>query len=214
MSVAFDPSTDFEEIVDGLEAVTLVRRDKAPTSIAHALQRRIDAREAEQSNGLYTTRDVRWHLPNAETGDRPDLGDVIRDAAGARYTILDTAYSTLQARWRCIARNLEVFWRLTDSVTIEKATFAKGTGGAAEATWDRWKTIRAAIKLISRTPDVEEEALRTILRWNIWIAEDRDITHEHRIIRADDTKYEIVNVTGPETIGELMRIEVMEWRRG
>jgi len=214
VTLTFDPSTDFEDVVDGLEAVTLVRRGKAATSIASALQRAIGEREAAASNGQYTSRDVRWHLPDALVGDRPDLGDVILDAAGNRYTILDAQHATLENRWRCIARDLVVFWRLTDWFTIEEATFSKGTGGAAEASWTRLRVVRGRMQPIGRAMTVEEEARRTTRRWQLFVEEDLGLTHEHRIKAADGTRYAIESVTGPEQIGQVPVIEVSEWRQG
>ena len=214
MTLTFAPSTDFEDVVDGLQAVTLVRRGKAATSIASALQRAIGEREAAASNGQYTSRDVRWHLPEAEVGDRPDVGDAIVDASGNRYTILETNHTTLGNRWVCIARDLVVFWRLTDWFTIEEATFSKGTGGAAEASWTRLRVVRGRMQPIGRAMTVEEEARRTTRRWQLFVEEDLGLTHEHRIKAADGTRYAIESVTGPEQIGQVPVIEVSEWRQG
>ena len=138
MTLSFDPSSDLTA-ADGIQNVTLMRRGAAAgssgTSVTGALLRAVTTREAARSNGKCTASDVVCHLPGGELGDGPRLGDVIVDADGRRWTILDAALCTLKTRWRCTARNLAVVYVLDDTVTILKASFTKSDGGAAEATW-------------------------------------------------------------------------------
>ena len=79
-----DPRTDFFDVVDGLEAVTLLRTGSSnPCMIPHALRRAITVAEAAASDGRYTNTDVRWHLPAAECLASPRLGDLIADGSGS-----------------------------------------------------------------------------------------------------------------------------------
>ena len=89
MAVVFDPSTDFEDVTDGLEAVTLERRGDSDTAITNALQRSINDREIAESNGKLVAGDVRWHIPVVEAVTKPRLGDVVKDANDDRYTVLE-----------------------------------------------------------------------------------------------------------------------------
>ena len=59
MTATFDPGSDFEDVVDHFETVTLRRPDTPDTSITHALRRAVTVREAQASGGTYTTSDVR-----------------------------------------------------------------------------------------------------------------------------------------------------------
>jgi hypothetical protein len=144
MALNLDPSGDFPQAADATEAVTLRRRGTSPgspgTVVPHALRRAVTTREAAQSHGRYTASDVTWHLPTGELPESPRLGDVIADGEGRRWTVLEVQLATLGTRWRCTARDLAIVYALDDTVTVLKASYAKGEGGAAEATWRPWKT--------------------------------------------------------------------------
>ena len=148
MSVGFDPSTDFEDITDGLEAVTLTPRfSSSTTAVTAALQRAVTTNEVQASDGKYLASDVRWHLPVAEVSSRPALGTRIVDAGGTYWIILDVQEATLSRRWRCICRNPAIAYGLDDTITIELASYSKGDGGAAEKSWKVWKAgVRARIQ--------------------------------------------------------------------
>ena len=212
MSVGFDPATDFEDVTDGLEAVTLDRRGSTPnTSIALALQRNITNREIAQSNGKYLAGDVRWHLPDALAGADPRAGDTLVDAASNRYTILEPWHDTLENRWKCVSRNVRVVHGLEDTIRIEQATYAKGTQGAAEPTWHTFRDgIRARIQPTVTDISVENVAKRAVREVTIFIGEDLPITQNHRVIARDSTIYKITGYTGAARIGELAEIAAEE----
>ncbi len=214
MSVGFDPSTDFETITDGLEAVTLNRRgSSADVSVTNALQRDVTTSEIAASDGQYTQGDVRWHLPAAEVSATPKIGDNIVDAAGDYWAVLNVQLATLSNRWRCITRNVAVQYGLDDRVTIEIAAFAKGTGGAAERTWTVYKTARANIIETTADTEVREGASRTAKQYEIVIVTDTDIGHQHRIKDEKGTYYTIVGSTGQDNVGALQTVQATEWRQ-
>jgi len=218
-----DPSADFAQVIDAAEAVTLLRRGSDPgapgTTVAHALRRAIAAAEAGvvnrndvkkrmPSNGQYMASDVAWHLPAAELPEAPRLGDVILDAAGQRWTILEVKQVTLGARWRCGARNLAVAHGLDHTITVLKAVYAKGSCGAAEAAWRTWKTgVRARIQPAEVKVETSGYARQIAARFRIFVADDLDLDQTHRILGPDGTAYRIVGSLGAERIGELQVIE-------
>lgn len=218
-AVIFDPSTDFEDVVDGLEAVTLDRRGHTPnTSIDHALQRALSTREVAASDGKYVMGDVRWHIARVEVGTSPQLGDTMEDAAGNRQLIIDRQLATLEHRWRLICRNPRIVYGLDDTITIQRATFAKGVGGAHEATWHTWITgLRARIQ-----PEMSEFGAVNMAQTRtkgvrIAIAEDGNLTPDiqtnHRVLGQDGQTYRITGFDRAERIGELsiIRAEVTPW---
>lgn len=217
----FDPSTDFEDVVDGLEAVTLDRRGSTPnTDVEHALQRAITNTEAESatgttesSKGLYRMGDVRWHLPDVEVGTAPRLGDAVVDASGNRYTVIDAQHATLEARWRLVGRNLRMVFQLDDTITLLRATYAKSTGGAAEPTWHTWRTVDARIQPQTFDIGVENEAKRLVKTVDIFIAESLAINTEHRVRGRNGQLYKITSYENAKRIGELSTIsaEVTPW---
>jgi hypothetical protein len=212
MSVGFTPGTDFETITDGLQAVTLDRRNAANTSVTNALQRAVGTSEAAASNGKYTAEDVRWHLPIAECATRPDPGDRILDGGGDYWTVLAVREATLSRRWACICRNVEVVNHLDTTLTIEKATWAKGTGGAMEASYSVWRVVRGRIQPLTADIVDEQGAARTAIGYRIYIGEDLAITQDHRVKDPAGNYYRIDGYTRSEDIGGLQTIDASEWR--
>jgi head-tail adaptor len=210
--MAFDPSTDFENIVDGLESIMLDRRGSDSEAITNALRRDITTLEASASNGKYTASDTKWHFPASAVDSMPRLGDVIEDANGERYTILEVQTATLGKRYRCVSRNVAVVYGLDCWVTIEKATYSKGTQGAIERAWAAWKKVRARIQPVDAVPEKSAGMQRTEKRYNVMVAENCDIDNSYRIKGPDGTLYRFEKSTQSEQIGGLQTIEVIAWR--
>jgi len=223
MTLDFDPAADFTQAIDGAETVTLLRRGSTPgapgTVITHALRRALNNREAALRN-RYNTRkevasdgrlvagDVTWHLPAAELEEAPRLGDLILDALGRRWTILEVQLATLQRRWQCASRDLALAHRLDDTITVLKATYDKGACGAAEATWRPWLTgIRARIQPAGTKTTLQHRARRTAARYQIFVETDIALDHNHRIQGPDGTIYSVIGTIGAERIGELQSID-------
>jgi len=216
VAVTFDPSTDFEDVVDGLEAVTIVRRGSSTTSITNALQRAISDHEIAESNGQLKAGDVRWHFPTVEADTVPRLGDVVLDANEDRYTILDVQHATLEKRYRCIARNLRVYYGLDDTIDVLQAAWRKGRGGSMEVDhWDVWKAgIRARVQPIVSDIGDEHESRRVAKPVSIMIELDLepefDPNQQHRVRTSDGTIYKVTGYTGAEQVGVLPSIQAEE----
>ena len=221
MSVGFDPSTDFQDITDGLETITLDRRGSSDNvTVTAALQRMISTRELRatggsplSSDGKLQSGDVRWHLPNAQVTTMPRMGDWIEDVSGNRFQILMVDNSTLQNRWMCAARNLRVAYGLEDTITIERATYAKGDAGAFEDDYKIWKTgVRARIQEDVADMEVDAGAKRTTKEINILLEDDYDIRQSDRIKDRRGTFYRIAGTIQKADIGQPFVIGVVEWR--
>ncbi len=105
MAGLIDPSDDFA-VVDNLEAVTFYRRTGNSTfdegAICESALRRDVAREEIQVDGATLVRiKARWHIWAADLGQGPPpkVNDVIQDAAGIRWSVLDVDEGTLQSRY-------------------------------------------------------------------------------------------------------------------
>ena len=228
MAVAtFDPTADFASVVDGLEAVTLMRRGTSTTdAVANALRRAVTLKEASASgqvgqeggaavagDGKYTMQDVVWHLPIEELATRPRLGDVIKDSASERWTVLEVIQQTLLSRWRCVTRNLAIVYGLDDTLTIEKATYAKGTAGASVRTWAVWRTgVRARLQPMDVQPEITAGTRRSEKTFTAWLAIDYPIDDTHRLRDAEGNYYRIAATSDSEALGQLQKVEVAAWR--
>ena len=219
----FNPASDLPTIADGLETVTLRRRDEPPgspgTRIDGALRLAVVRREPIVGNryevrrrvdtfGRFTAGDVVWRLPAGQGAPAPQLGDVLVDAAGRRWTILEIAHSALSTCRRCTARDLVLAYALDDSIAVLQAVYEKGHGGAAEPTWVAWRTgVRASIQPIRDWPTVEHGARRAARRVRILLAENLALDARHRIRGPDGALYRIVAVAGCRRLGEPQTIE-------
>ena len=221
MAVTFDPSTDFEDVTDGLEAVTINRRGSSDNvSVTNALQRALGTREIEASDGKYLRGDVVWHIPAVEVvngdGDtiEPAPGDLIVDAASDRWTILEKRLDTLEHRWRLVTRNPRIAYGLDDTIDIRRLTYAKGVSGADEPTPHTWLSgVRARIQPGASNFEIEHAAKRRVKQVDIFIAEDLDLHTRHQVRGKDGTTYKITSYDKAERIGELSVIhaEVTPW---
>jgi len=219
----FNPSTDLSIIADGTETLALLRRD-APagepgTTIDGALRLAVVRREPIVGNryevrrqvdtfGRFTAADVVWRLPAGSLPLAPELGDVLLDTAGRRWTILEVEQPPLPTCWRCTARDLALAYSLDDCIAVLRPVYAKGAGGAAEATWVPWRTgVRAHIQTIRDAPTTEHGARRTARRVRILLAENLAFTAMHRVRGPDGALYRIVAIAGRERLGEPQTIE-------
>ena len=206
-------------IGDGLEAVTLLRRGStsgiAGTAIAHALRRAISAAEAAivttgdvhknvPSDGQYAAAAVVWHLPVTELPLAPQLGDVILDGQGQRWTILEVKRATLGTRWRCETGNVTVAFGLDDTISVLKTV--PGGGGS---TWRTWKTgVRARIQPVETKITTASGTSSTTTLYRVFVQENLELDHTCSLRGPDGTIYTITDVTGAERIGELQVIQV------
>jgi head-tail adaptor len=211
MVLAFDPSADFVAVADGLEAVTLERRGSDSDSIANALKREIATREAAASDGKYTASDTRFHFPVSAVTSAPRLGDVIVDSTGERHTVIEVQSATLAKRYKCVTRSMAIVYGLDDAVTIERATYAKGTQGAVTRTWADWRIVRARIQPDAATAETTAGAYQATKRYKIYMAEDLELTEAHRFRAADGTLYKFAGFTGAESVGDILTVEVTAW---
>jgi hypothetical protein len=210
----FDPSDDFAAVTDGLAPVTVTRPGTSVrTEVAHALRQAVRTRQSEQSAQSAQrppAADVVWHLPAAELAQAPRPGDVILDADGTRWTILEVRPTMLGARWRCVARNLALYHGLDAYVDVEKVAYVKGSGGADEPTWHVWKTgLRAKIRAQIAAVGQEQERQLAAARFTVFLAEDLAMDHTHRIRAADGTIYAIVGWHKADRIDALMEIDTV-----
>ena len=211
MTLSFDPGDDFAEVTDALEPVTLTRQGSSTTSeVTGALRRVLTTAEARASQGNFTTSDVAWHLPGDEPDAPPRLGDVIVDADGRRWTVLAVQQTTLGGRRRCVCRDLAIVHKLDAYVDIEKATYAKGAGGAEEPTWHTWKTgLRARIQPVEAEVDDAHQQRVTSAKYTVFLADAVTLDHTHRIKGPDATVYRVTGYRKADRIDALTEIDVI-----
>lgn len=219
----FDPADDLL-ITDGTETVTLLRRGSTPGGpgeiIGHALRRAVattegsidttsDVHKNVPSDGRYTAAAVVWHLPATELPVAPQLGDVLLDGSGQRWTILGVACAMLGARWRCEAKNVVVAFGLDDTISVLKSVGTAGDSGSGQTTWRTWRTgVRARIQPIQTAISNVAGTPATTTSYRIFVEENLELDHTCSIRGPDGTLYTITRSVGAERIGELQVIDV------
>ena len=215
MAVTFDPTTDFEDVCDGLEAVTLNHRNgTTETAVTKAMQRSVVDAEGggspQDTFGKVVMADAVWHLPVAEMATRPELGATITDSESSVWEILSVAEQALSRRWRCASRQITVTSELTTVLSIERATFSKGRHGETVPSWSVWRTVDGHIQQISVDPSVQKDAKLNISTHLILLAADLELGSQHRIVSSDGTIYNISRVISRKSLGKLMTVEAIQ----
>ncbi|HEV2970688.1 MAG TPA: hypothetical protein VGY55_12025 [Pirellulales bacterium] len=203
-----DLQSDFAQIADDLEGVTLRRADGiTATRLASALRRAITTGEAATSDGEYTTADVRWHLAAAELDDAPELGDRIVDSSGESWMILATRLATCGSRFECIARNLAITAGLNTLIAIRREVIAKGQSGAAERSWEDYRLgVRARIQEQAAERSEQHGRRSGIVTAKVYVAEQIVVDNGFQIVAADGMEYEVTGYERPDSITNLFVI--------
>ena len=194
---------------DGLESVTLRSADGGQHEVVDgALRRAMRWREGAASAGQYVASDVRWHLPAAGMSLVPSVGMRLEDGAGQRWTILEVIRESWGTRWACVARNLAIAEGLNDVVTIQQATWVKGTSGAVTAEWnDLLVDVRGRLQTWSG--DVGQRHQQRVMahRYRLFLEDAVEVDGNQRVVHVGEV-YHIVGFRLPERIDELMVLEL------
>ena len=204
MATLFTPSTEFVDVVDGLEAVTLKYPGaSSTTAVSHAKRRQVSIREALASGGRYTTSDVAWHLPQSEATTQPKLGSKIVDSSSVYWTVIVVDKATRGTRWRCMTRALAIVAGLDTTVRIQRATYTKGRAGAAKATWIEFAVVKAKVQPEGGSATVQNAGRIFDRKFNIIIETDPGVDQHCRVIGADGATYKVLGLDSPNDITAL-----------
>lgn len=136
---------------DNTEAVTYTSHRTTTASAGDAVLANVTAkrrnpsdRELAVSQGVYTSQDLVWLVPQANLtgltpgGDKEPVAkpaDTITDAAGNVWTVLEVFFNTLKSTWRLMTRNLAIAFDLQDAVDIQRYTLTYDAAGAPVRAW-------------------------------------------------------------------------------
>ena len=209
----FDPIGDFELIVDGLRPIVITPRRGDVADPVSSLRRAITRKEAEESNGQYTTDDSVFHVSTVHYPTKLPLGSHLVDHDNTTWTVLSVAKQTLNARWRYVVRDLALWGDLDLVVWHEIATFAKGKTGAQFETWTRQPTpLRARFQPIEEERRVEHNSVHSPETFVGYFAIDFEVDHNHRFVILNEAgeiqqAFKVIKTRERETLGELFAIE-------
>ncbi|HBO44678.1 MAG TPA: hypothetical protein DD670_12250 [Planctomycetaceae bacterium] len=210
MTMVFDPSGDFAQVADFQQEATLERPGTSDSwPLCRAVASPIRASEARSSAGAYTQDDVVWNLDAGELPATPQPGDVVVDSDLRCWVVL-AARRGATGRWRCICRNLAIVQSLDQAIDVEVAVRSKDAAGAEVVSWQPWRTgVAARVQPIRSTVANIHQRLGQVSEWKVFVADQLDIDHTHRIKTSDGAVYRVVGVQKAQRIDALMEIDVI-----
>lgn len=207
----FEPQTDFQQVADGLETVTLLTANGPSVTITGALRRVTNTSEPAPSLGKATEHDCVWHLPVAQLPNRPELGSSLRDAAGEQWTLLAVDHRVLAGRWQCRTRNLTLAHDLAQRIQIESPVHAKDKHGGSELSWQTIASdIPARVQPEVREPELVDGAGQDRAIFLILVAAWEGYSAQVRVRDAAGRVFEVLRIQRAEQLGELVRIQVRQ----
>lgn len=213
MPLSFDPTGDFALVTDGLTPITLRRRFTLEEYAGiQALRRAVTIREAQASNGLYTTQDVRWHFETGAVNPAPSLGDVIyEDGQDQLWTVLAVETATLRTRYACVCRNLAIVHHLDTLLTIKRPSYTKDSYGAETATLSLLHQSVSGRIQPERADELREEGRDQLDRvWRVFVDNLPDGTQyqprRNDVIENASGTYRVIGFEFPEQVGELLHV--------
>lgn len=205
MPVELHVADDFDAIIDLFEAVTLKRRGSATTSaIPKAWRYSSLTRQAEPGLAGVAQDDVVWQFHWGPGIDPPRIGDSLIDAANNCWTILSVEARGANTRLQCVARNLQIVHQLVDRVEIQAAVWEDSGGGPEIVGWMVLRSVVPARIQPSQTSiDNTVDPPTSIATFRIVLADDTPLDHNHRILGADGTVYQLLTYSDADRIDTL-----------
>lgn len=197
---------DFATIVDHLRNVII-----GGVNYRKCLRRSVTVKEAAASAGKYLTSDTVFHLDSAEYITQPKIGGEITDIEGD-WTIIAVDRQTLLNRWKCTCRLLWI--DPTQTVTIQKATYTKGTTGAIEPTWTVVdENVVAKIQIESASVETDNANRTSMQLATVYFAASQDLGPAYRIIGSSGEVLKVLSWEGFSVIDQLFsaKCEVSKW---
>ncbi|MBR9800552.1 hypothetical protein GYB59_02100 [bacterium] len=193
--------------VDGLQDFTLTRLDGSTETELPGLRRSIRHIEAARSNGELQSGDVRIHLKSSPVSSVPMMGEVLTDADGNDWTILGVEEATLNSRFACVCRRLDV---LRSTITIQEATYSKGDYGEQVATWANvagFVDVKGSATRVQGSRNVDQGRLSMSDQYEVRMLGKFEFKPHHRIVTSEGKKLRVVGYGDAGTLGAVQRID-------
>lgn len=204
--MSLDFSTD-HLILDGKASVSLRKASGGDATPIESVKRMaVSLREAMTSGGRYTTRDSKFRIAIAETAIVPAVGDVILEASGAEWEILDVDTILMGSAYRCWSRRLSI--ELPDVVEVQVGVPFQSELGTTAYRWDpAWTALAAAVHELSAEERREPTGRRLQRTHVVYLEKDLPIDARHRIVHGQDV-YRVVGLSDRSQPGKLMALNV------
>jgi len=201
---------------DNTEAITFIRHGKLIDDeypIATAKRRNPSFKEMAASGGVYTGQDLVWLVPATllTAAGLADVkpADIIRDANGVVWTVLERSLNTLRSTWRCVTRDLILAYDLRDTLSVRRPQ-ALTTDAAATREYV-YDTIYTAIpcRFQAQGDEVSDERGQrlTVSKYSVWVGQRLYLTNEDQIVDEAGNIYELKSTQDADRIDQLQRLD-------
>lgn len=212
MALTYSFSSDFD-IVDGLTEAVIADENGGRSVDMSAVVHPVSFREAEVSDGRYTTSDVAVEFPVTDVTDsiHPQIGGLITIERNS-WVIIDRVQKSVTGIWRCVCRRLVVRDELDTLITIQQATWQKNSHGIQQATWtDAYSNIRARIQRLQADHKTEARQRHVEAEYEIYCEKQIIVGQNHRVLGPDNTVYRVLGYRQPDSLNGLFTILAEEW---
>lgn len=198
---------------DGNESVSLVLSGEAPLAIDYGMRSKVTKREADRSDGAYTTSDTFWHLPGALVSTRPKPKDVLTSSDGVWVVLwVEDVFWT---DWRCACRRLAIETDLSELVTIKvEVPSPSRTGRPLPRLDDAWTNVRAKIQPISAAKVTEDGRRHTVPTHRVYLDAFKSLTTKHVFVTSGGDQYRFIGYDWPDELDRLPAYTVRAIERG
>lgn len=193
--------------------------DTVPVALRRAVRQSQKLR-----NPVYAAFALTWHLPAAvvpQSVGTPHLGDVVVDQTGARWTVQEVDFNTLQSVWKLLTLNLTLALNLRDKVDVQRPGVTQGPGGENVRAWPPdpkasvpYAALPARLQL-SQAATAEERGARDLeRRYDVIVGKQVAVTLQDRLswLPAGATTPRYLDITGyreAQRVDELPAIEAV-----
>ena len=211
MTIIFSFDNDYRTW-DGAETVSHVSKrnsaDLQQDSLT-ALRLPVTSREAANSGGVYTTRDVVFLIPGHLMSYVPKEKDRVV-TGGVTWVVMDWSHSPLDHTYRLTCRNLRIAADLSNTVTVYRPTFTADAAGSAIPTYSAvYSDLACRIQEISGQALGERGKMTTERRYTIFFESTITVKAEDQI-REGAVVYQVVDYADPDMIHALQGVNVVK----
>lgn len=205
MSISFDPSRDLIDGVDGLEPVTLRRRESGVSiTLSAAWRRDVVMTEAEPSGGVAQQADATWYLQLPAEAASPQPGDVVIDANHSHWTVFAVENQSIFGRHKCSTRELRVSFGCDDYVDVQRAQWNDLGEGPVIVGWtDVYTAMPVRIQPDKTEVSDTSNAPTSTDRFTIILGEPFPLESDDRFVGTDGAVYRLESLEQQQRIDKL-----------
>ena len=203
MDCEFDK--DFLQVVDGLETVTLRRRDTAEKLAVEAASRSaVDKQEAQSSDGAVVQSDAVWHVQLPSEVSAVELGDVLVDDQDCHWTVLRVSRRSRLGCFRCETRELRIAFGCTNRIDVDRPVWGDVGNGPEIVSWTQvCLSLPVHLQMDEMLLDTSTTPPTKQLFYRVTLGEAVAVEPGDRLIAEDGTFYRV------QSLEQAARIDVL-----